>query len=256
MPCPLRRLNCLDPTVQFFIKSRAAVSAWPMALSTIQIQLADREHTFTYPQAEEKMILSVFEGVDYPLAKARITVDSPTIIDIGSNCGLFQIPPPRRAGHLLRAVRGNTRVALDQRRPDRRYRDEPVRHLGQGRHLPAALRPGATNRILHLEPMGERLRRRRHRHKKTQRRTQATEAPFGRSAQGGRRNRRVSTRCSPARRTCPSATSSSSITASPSANISSRNFAQSMTSIFVASVPTGRARCCSCSKNKISCLKK
>ena len=58
-----------------------------MALSTIQIQLADREHTFTYPQAEEKMILSVFEGVDYPLAKARITVDSPTIIDIGSNCG-------------------------------------------------------------------------------------------------------------------------------------------------------------------------
>ena len=58
-----------------------------MALSTIQIQLADREHTFAYPQAEEKMILSVFEGVDYPLAKARITGDSPVIIDIGSNCG-------------------------------------------------------------------------------------------------------------------------------------------------------------------------
>jgi FkbM family methyltransferase len=58
-----------------------------MALSTIQLQLADREHTFAYPRAEEKMILSVFKGVDYPLAKARITGDSPVIIDIGSNCG-------------------------------------------------------------------------------------------------------------------------------------------------------------------------
>jgi FkbM family methyltransferase len=58
-----------------------------MALSTIQLQLADREHTFAYPRAEEKMILSVLKGVDYPLAKARITGDSPVIIDIGSNCG-------------------------------------------------------------------------------------------------------------------------------------------------------------------------
>ena len=39
MPGPLRRLNCLDPTVRFFIKSPAAVSDWPMALSTIQLQL-------------------------------------------------------------------------------------------------------------------------------------------------------------------------------------------------------------------------
>tara|TARA_B100000378_G_scaffold271065_1_gene261117 strand:- start:694 stop:1086 length:393 start_codon:yes stop_codon:yes gene_type:complete len=44
-----------------------------MALNTLQIQLADREHTFTYPQAEDQMILSVLEGRDYPLAKARLS---------------------------------------------------------------------------------------------------------------------------------------------------------------------------------------
>jgi len=58
-----------------------------MALETLQIQLGDRKHTFTYPQAEDGMILSVLEGRDYPLAKARLSGDSPVIIDIGSNCG-------------------------------------------------------------------------------------------------------------------------------------------------------------------------
>ena len=58
-----------------------------MALETLQIQLTDREHTFTYPQAEDQMILSELEGRDYPLAKARRSGDSPVIIDIGSNCG-------------------------------------------------------------------------------------------------------------------------------------------------------------------------
>ena len=58
-----------------------------MSLSALQIQLAGREHTFTYPQAEENMIRTVLTGNDYPLAKTRITSDSPVIIDIGSNCG-------------------------------------------------------------------------------------------------------------------------------------------------------------------------
>jgi FkbM family methyltransferase len=58
-----------------------------MTLDTLQIQLADREHTFTYPQAEDQMILSVLKGRDYPLAKTRLIGDSPIIIDIGSNCG-------------------------------------------------------------------------------------------------------------------------------------------------------------------------
>ena len=58
-----------------------------MAPSKIQIKLGNREHTFVYPQTEEKMILSVLDGSDYPLAKARITGDPPTIIDVGSNCG-------------------------------------------------------------------------------------------------------------------------------------------------------------------------
>ncbi len=58
-----------------------------MAPSKIQIKLGNCEHTFAYPQTEEKMILSVLDGSDYPLAKARITGDPPTIIDVGSNCG-------------------------------------------------------------------------------------------------------------------------------------------------------------------------
>lgn len=58
-----------------------------MALDTHQIRLGDREHAFAYPQAERGMILSVLEGRDYPLAKARLSGDSPVIIDIGSNCG-------------------------------------------------------------------------------------------------------------------------------------------------------------------------
>ena len=44
-----------------------------MAPDTLPIHLADREHTFTYPQAEDQMILSVLEGRDYPLAKARLS---------------------------------------------------------------------------------------------------------------------------------------------------------------------------------------
>ena len=44
-----------------------------MAPSKIQIKLGNREHTFAYPQTEEKMILSVLEGRDYPLAKARLS---------------------------------------------------------------------------------------------------------------------------------------------------------------------------------------
>lgn len=58
-----------------------------MALYTKQIRLGGREHAFHYPKAEEGMILSVLEGRDYPLAKARLGGDSPVIIDIGSNCG-------------------------------------------------------------------------------------------------------------------------------------------------------------------------
>ena len=58
-----------------------------MALHTKQIRLGGRKHAFHYPKAEEGMILSVLEGRDYPLAKARLGGDSPVIIDIGSNCG-------------------------------------------------------------------------------------------------------------------------------------------------------------------------
>ncbi|MEE2947616.1 MAG: FkbM family methyltransferase [Verrucomicrobiota bacterium] len=62
-----------------------------MALYTHQIRLGERKHAFRYPKAEEAMILSVLEGRDYPLAKARLSGDSPVIVDIGSNCGASAI---------------------------------------------------------------------------------------------------------------------------------------------------------------------
>jgi len=58
-----------------------------MTLDTHQIRLGDREHALRYPKAEEAMILSVLEGREYPLTKARLGGDSPVILDIGSNCG-------------------------------------------------------------------------------------------------------------------------------------------------------------------------
>ncbi|MBT3841407.1 MAG: FkbM family methyltransferase [Verrucomicrobia bacterium] len=261
MPCPLRRLNCLDPTVQFFIKSRAAVSAWPMALSTIQIQLADREHTFTYPQAEEKMILSVFEGVDYPLAKARITVDSPTIIDIGSNCGAaavyFKSHHPGARVICYEPCAATHELLLTNVGPIDGIETNPFGIWDREGTFRLHYGPERRTGSFTLSQWGKDFGGEDIVTKKLSDELKRLKLPSVCSRWTPKPpSRRFSTSCSPARRTCPSATSSSSITASPSANISSRNFAQSMTSIFVASVPTGRARCCSCSKNKISCLKK
>ncbi len=228
-----------------------------MALETLQIQLGDREHTFTYPQAEDGTILSVLEGRDYPLAKARLSGDSPVIIDIGSNCGAAAVYfkshypgarvicyEPSAATHELLSTNvgsidgietnqygiwdkeGTFRLHYDPREHSRAFTLQPSGSwpddLGGEDIITKKL--SAVLKRLDLPSVDL---------------SRWTQSPP---------SRRSSTRCSPAHRTCPSATSSSSTTPLPSANTSPRNSAQNLTSTFAALSLTNKALCCSSSK--------
>ncbi len=212
-----------------------------MALHTKQIRLGGREHAFHYPKAEEGMILSVLEGWDCPLAKARL----------GGAAALyfkFHLPgarvicyEPNAPTHELLVANVGAVDGIETHPCGIWNREGTFRlHHAPGGHTGAAtLQPGdgwpndlggedITTRKLSIEL----------------RRLQLASVDCSRWTPR-LPSRRSSTRCSRTPRMCRSETSTSSTSPSPSANTSPRSFAQDMTSTFAASVLTGKAPCCS-----------
>ena len=221
-----------------------------MALHTKQIRLGGREHAFHYPKAEEGMILSVLEGRDYPLAKARLGGDSPVIIDIGSNCGAAalyfksHIPgarvicyEPSAPTHELLVANVGAVDGIETNPCGIWNREGTFRlHHAPGGHTGAAtLQPsdGWPNNLGGEDITTRKL-------STELRRLQLASVDCSRWTPR-LPSRRSSTRCSRTPRMCRSETSTSSTTPSPSANTSPRSFAQDMTATFAPSVLTGKA---------------
>ena len=214
-----------------------------MALHTKQIRLGGREHAFHYPKAEEGMILSVLEGRDYPLAKARLGGDSPVIIDIGCNCGAAalyfksHIPgarvicyEPSAPTHELLVANVGAVDGIETNPCGIWNREGTFRlHHAPGGHSGAAtLQPsdGWPNNLGGEDITTRKL-------STELRRLQLASVDCSRWTPR-LPSRRSSTRCSLTPRMCRSETSTSSTTPSPPANTSQRSFGQDMKPTFAA----------------------